>query len=80
MKEISPRKGATPTPAKTRMSALRARKRKAGMTPMEVWAHPDDHQAIREYAATLAKTRDQAANALGNRLTDTGAAKEGEEC
>ncbi len=44
------------------MAAMRERKRKSGLTPMEVWAHPDDHQAIREYAATLAKARDQAAN------------------
>jgi hypothetical protein len=55
--------GGAPKPAKTRMAAMRDRKRKAGMTPMEVWAHPDDHQTIREYAAMLAKARDQAANA-----------------
>jgi hypothetical protein len=36
------------------------------MAPMEVWAHPDDHQSIRKYAATLAKSRDQAANAAHN--------------
>lgn len=53
---------AGPKPAKTRMAAMRDRKRMAGMTPMEVWAHPDDHQAIRDYAATLAKARDLAAN------------------
>ena len=59
----SPRKGATPVPATKRMAALRDRRRKAGMTPMEVWAHPDDHQAIRDEVARLAKARDKAANA-----------------
>ena len=50
-------------PATKRMAALRDRRRKAGMTPMEVWAHPDDHQAIRDEVARLAKARDKAANA-----------------
>lgn len=44
------------------MAAMRDRKRKAGLKPMDIWAHPDDHQAIRDYAATLAKARDLAAN------------------
>lgn len=57
------RKVATPVPATKRMAALRERRRKAGQTPMEVWAHPDDHQAIRDEAARLAKARDAAANA-----------------
>lgn len=61
--EKSPRKGASPVPATKRMAALRERRRKAGQTPMEVWAHPDDHQAIRDEAARLAKARDAAANA-----------------
>lgn len=61
--EKSPRKGALPVPATKRMAALRERRRQAGMTPMEVWAHPDDHQAIRDEAARLAKARDEAANA-----------------
>lgn len=60
--EKSPRKGALPVPATKRMAALRERRRQAGMTPMEVWAHPDDHQAIRDEAARLAKARDEAAN------------------
>jgi len=59
--EKSPRKGASPIPATKRMAALRERRRKSGMTPMEVWAHPDDHQAIRDEAARLAKARDVAA-------------------
>jgi len=59
----SPRKGDSPVPATKRMAALRDRRRKAGQTPMEVWAHPDDHQAIRDEAARLAKARDAAANA-----------------
>lgn len=62
MSEKSPREGALPVPATKRMAALRERRRRAGMTPMEVWAHPDDHQAIRDEAARLAKARDAAAN------------------
>ena len=54
------RKGASPVPATKRMAALRKRRREAGMTPMEVWAHPDDHQAIRDEAARLVKARDVA--------------------
>ena len=61
--EKSPRTGASLIPATKRMAALRDRRRKAGMTPMEVWAHPDDHQSIRDEAARLAKDRDAAANA-----------------
>lgn len=63
MSEKSPRKGATPVPATKRMAALRERRRAAGMTPMEVWAHPDDHMAIRELVKRLAKARDETANA-----------------
>jgi hypothetical protein len=59
----SPRKLAPPVPATKRMAALRERRRAAGMKPIEIWAHPDDHQAIRELAARLAKARDAAANA-----------------
>jgi len=62
MSNNNPRKGVSPVPANKRMAALRERRRKAGMTPMEVWAHPDDHQAIRDEAARLAKGRDAAAN------------------
>ena len=74
MTKESPRKGATPVPATKRMAALRDRRRKAGMTPMEVWAHPDDHQAIRELVARLAKARDEAAN---GKLQAAGAAGDG---
>lgn len=62
-KKNASRKLASPVPATKRMAALRDRRRKAGMTPMEVWAHPDDHQAIRDEAARLTKARDAAANA-----------------
>jgi hypothetical protein len=34
------------------------------MTPMEVWAHPDDHQTIRDEVARLEKARDAAANVM----------------
>ena len=63
MTKKRPLAGASPVPATKRMAALRDRRRKAGQTPMEVWAHPDDHQASRDEAARLAKARDAAANA-----------------
>lgn len=52
-----------PVPPSERMAALRERRRKAGLKPLEIWAHPDDHQAIRDEAARLVEARDQAANA-----------------
>ena len=53
----SPRKGASPIPATKRMAALRERRRADGMKPIEIWAHPDDHQAIRAEVARLAAAR-----------------------
>lgn len=44
------------TPAE-RKRAERERKRKAGLRPGEVWAHPDDWPRIREYAKKLIEDR-----------------------
>lgn len=55
--------GPKPVPVNARVAALRERRHKAGLTRLEVWAHPDDHHAIRDEAARLAKARDAAANA-----------------
>lgn len=42
---------------KERLAELRARRRKEGFRPFEVWAHPDDHPAIKRYLERLAKRR-----------------------
>jgi hypothetical protein len=41
-----------------RLAELRARRRKEGLRPFEVWAHPDDQPAIKRYVERLAKRRD----------------------
>jgi len=49
-----------------RQAAFRARK--AAQTAAEVrclFAHPDDHQAVKDYAAKLARKRAKAAKAVG---------------
>lgn len=56
-----------PVPVNARVAALRKRRHDAGLTRIEVWAHPDDHQAIRDEAARLAKARDAAANMADQR-------------
>jgi len=43
--------------AAERKAAQRARQRKAGLRKLEVWAHPDDHPAIRLLVEKLAKWR-----------------------
>jgi hypothetical protein len=40
-----------------RLAELRARRRKEGLKPVEVWAHPDDHPAIKRYVERLVKRR-----------------------
>ena len=39
--------------AARKQASARARKRALGLKPMEVWAFPDDHAAIRAYARQL---------------------------
>jgi len=39
--------------SKTRVAAHRARLRAAGLRPIEVWAQPQHHQPIRDFAAAL---------------------------
>jgi DNA-directed RNA polymerase subunit K/omega len=39
--------------SKARVAAHRARLREQGLRPLEVWAHPEHHQAIREFAANV---------------------------
>ena len=63
----APNNGTAPKSAAARMAAMRDRKRKTGMKPIELWAHPDDHQAIRDEAARLDKARREA---MGERRDD----------
>lgn len=46
------------TPAE-RKASERQRRADAGLTRLEVYAHPDDHAAIKAYAAKLAKKRER---------------------
>lgn len=34
----------------SRMQALRQRRKDAGLTRLELWAHPDSHKTIKEFA------------------------------
>jgi hypothetical protein len=51
------------SPAKTnaeRQADLKARRVAAGLVPVtNLWAHPDDVQAIRDHAAKLARRRER---------------------
>ena len=49
--------------AAQRKAAERRAKREAGLKPIEVWAHPEDHEPIKGYAAKLAKARAKSAPA-----------------
>ena len=40
-------------PSASRVAAHRARLREQGLRPLEVWAYPEHHQAIREFAANV---------------------------
>lgn len=45
-----------------RQAELKARRVAAGLVPVtQLWAHPDDVQPIRAYAARLARRRERAA-------------------
>jgi hypothetical protein len=51
------------SPAKTnaqRQADLKAKRQAAGLVPVtNLWAHPDDVQAIRDHAAKLARRRER---------------------
>lgn len=40
-----------------RMQALRQRRKDAGLTRVELWAHPDAHRAIKVFATMLENGR-----------------------
>jgi DNA-directed RNA polymerase subunit K/omega len=39
--------------SKARVAAHRARLREQGLRPIEVWAYPEHHQAIRDFATNV---------------------------
>lgn len=45
--------------AAERVADMRQRRQAAGLTRLEVYAHPDDHAAIRAYAARLVRKRER---------------------
>jgi hypothetical protein len=55
----------TAKPATERMAALRKRRQVEGLTRLELWAHPGDHEAVKEAAAKLQRKRDKAAKRGG---------------
>ncbi len=55
----------TAKPATERMAALRKRRQEEGLTRLELWVHPDDHDAVKEAAAKLQRKRDKAAKRGG---------------
>jgi hypothetical protein len=40
-------------PSASRVAAHRARLREQGLRPLEVWAYPEHHPAIKEFAANV---------------------------
>ncbi len=51
------RKGFSPKTTAERVAALRAARDAQGLKRLELYAHPDDHAAIKEHAAKLAVKR-----------------------
>jgi len=46
-----------PKPAKERMAAWRIRMKERGFRQLIVWALPEDHETIREFAKALEKKK-----------------------
>jgi hypothetical protein len=42
-----------------RKAAERARRKEAGLTRLELYVHPEDHEAIKAYAAKLQRKRER---------------------
>jgi hypothetical protein len=55
----------TAKPTYERVAALRKRRQETGLTRLEMYAHPDDHQAIKEAATKLQRKREKAAKRGG---------------
>lgn len=52
---------AVPLTPLQRTQALRERRAELGLTRLEVYAHPDDHEQIKKLAARLRRKREKAA-------------------
>jgi hypothetical protein len=50
----------TPRPTAERVAALRQRRADKGLTRLEIYAHPEDHSAIKATAAKLQAKRERA--------------------
>jgi hypothetical protein len=55
----------TAKPTSVRVAALRKRRQESGLTRLEMYAHPGDHEAIKETAAKLQRKREKAAKRDG---------------
>ena len=55
----------TAKPATERMAALRKRRQESGLARLELWLHPDDHEAVKDAASKLQRKRDKAAKRGG---------------
>ena len=63
--------GPKPMTNAERQRAFRARKAAQAATEVRgLFAHPDDHQAVKDYAAKLASKRAKAARAVGPNAQD----------
>lgn len=62
------------TSVTARVAAMRARRAALGLTRLELYAHPDDHQALKQLAARLAELRraDVAKTAQATRMEHHG--------
>jgi hypothetical protein len=47
----------TPKTTSERMSALRKRRKEAGLTRLELWARPEAHESIKAFAAKLQRKK-----------------------
>jgi hypothetical protein len=59
--------------SKSRVAAHRARLREQGLRPIEVWAQPQHHQAIRDFAAALERDDVQGRSTMAVRPDAPGA-------
>jgi len=64
---------ATNKPSANRVAAHRARLREQGLRPIEVWAQPQHHQPIRDFAAALERDDVQRQSKLAIRPDATSA-------
>jgi hypothetical protein len=49
----------TAKPPAQRVEELRARRKALGLKRLELYVHPDDHEAVKRKAASLQRTREK---------------------